>query len=195
MDFDWKKALRELAPAIGGAVSGPFVPLVQAGLSVASEVIFGKAGATEDEVKAAIEKGLPPEAVAALKQADQNFRVEMRRLDLEDRKLDIEEEKVSAGDRTSARDMQKAALQQDDRVAKRFVYEYATFVTGVAFIYIFSITFFAIPEKNIRFADTILGFLLGTLVAAVINFFFGSSSGSDHKTSIMANLIDRIKGD
>jgi hypothetical protein len=42
--------------------------------------------------------------------------------------------------------------------------------------YIVFITWMPIPENNIRFADTILGFLLGTVITTVINFFFGSSS-------------------
>lgn len=57
--------------------------------------------------------------------------------------------------------------------------------TTFAIVYILFITFHDIPEKNIRFADTILGFLLGTVVATIINFFFGSSKGSEEKTQIL----------
>jgi hypothetical protein len=35
-----------------------------------------------------------------------------------------------------------------------------------------------IPEGNERFADTILGFLLGTMVASMFSFLLGSSMGS-----------------
>jgi hypothetical protein len=52
--------------------------------------------------------------------------------------------------------------------------------------YIFFITFGTIQESNVRFADTILGFLLGTVVATIINFFLGSSAGSKEKTEAMA---------
>lgn len=57
--------------------------------------------------------------------------------------------------------------------------------TTFAIVYILFITFHDIPENNIRFADTILGFLLGTVVATIINFFFGSSKGSEEKTQIL----------
>ena len=50
-----------------------------------------------------------------------------------------------------------------------------------AVLYIGFITFGAIPPANVRFADTILGFLLGTVVATIINFYFGSSDGSKKK--------------
>ena len=47
--------------------------------------------------------------------------------------------------------------------------------------YIGFITFGEIPESNIRFADTILGFVLGTMVASMFQFLLGSSLGSRAK--------------
>jgi hypothetical protein len=47
--------------------------------------------------------------------------------------------------------------------------------------YIGFITFGEIPESNIRFADTILGFVLGTMVASMFQFLLGSSLGSRSK--------------
>jgi hypothetical protein len=52
-------------------------------------------------------------------------------------------------------------------------------VSAVA--YVGFITFGSIPEPNVRFADTILGFILGTVVATMLNFWFGSSIGSKEK--------------
>jgi hypothetical protein len=40
----------------------------------------------------------------------------------------------------------------------------------------------------VRFADTILGFLLGSVVATIINFYFGSSAGSKAKTEELNTL-------
>jgi hypothetical protein len=64
---------------------------------------------------------------------------------------------------------------------KRFPVLLATYWSVMATAYIGFITFGDIPESNVRFADTILGFVLGTVVATIINFFFGSSSGSKEK--------------
>jgi hypothetical protein len=85
-----------------------------------------------------------------------------------------------------ARAMQVAALNQDDKFAKRFVMYLATFWSVTAVTYIFFITFGTIQENNVRFADTILGFMLGTVVATILNFFLGSSAGSKEKTEALA---------
>ena len=85
--------------------------------------------------------------------------------------------------------MQKAALAQDDTFSTRFVYYYASFITAVSFTYIFLITFLSIPEANERFADTVLGFLLGVGLSSIINYFFGSSKSSKDKTEHLASKI------
>jgi hypothetical protein len=82
---------------------------------------------------------------------------------------------MAYGDTANARNMQVEALRQDDVFAKRFIYVFATFWSIFAASYIGFITFGTIPEDNQRFADTILGFLLGTVVATILQFFFGSS--------------------
>jgi len=88
-------------------------------------------------------------------------------------------------DRDSARKMQELALQQDGWLAKNFIYLYASIWSIFAMSYITAITFFTIPATSQRFADTILGFLLGTIVSAIIQFFFGSSLGSKTKDNII----------
>ena len=103
-------------------------------------------------------------------------------------KIDFEKLKLGYQNTNDARDMQKVALQQDDIFSKRFVYYLATFWSFVCVIYIFFITFGNIPSDNVRFADTILGFLLGTIIATIINFFLGSSKGSADKSEIINKL-------
>lgn len=86
---------------------------------------------------------------------------------------------------TDARDMQKVALQQDDVFSKRFTMYLTTFWSVAAVAYIGFITFADIPMSNVRFADTILGFILGTVIATVLNFWFGSSEGSKRKAELL----------
>ena len=55
------------------------------------------------------------------------------------------------------------------------IFWFGVILTIASLSYIAAITWIPIPPDNIRFADTSLGFVLGTLLATVINFFFGSS--------------------
>lgn len=117
------------------------------------------------------------------KQKILDSQIEIMNLDF--KKLELEYQNTN-----SARDMQKVALQQDDTFSKRYVYYLATFWSVFGVIYIFFITFGNIPANNVRFADTILGFILGTIIATIINFFFGSSKGSTDKQE----MINQLKG-
>jgi hypothetical protein len=81
-------------------------------------------------------------------------------------------------DRANARDMAKAAMQSSDPFVRRFTYYFITVWSIFAMTYIPLITFSNIPESNVRFADTILGFMLGTVMASMFSFLLGSSFGS-----------------
>ena len=125
-------------------------------------------------------KELTPEQELALRQfeASEDF----KRL-----QLNFENEKLKAQVTVNAQDMQKTALAQDDVFSKRFVYIFAAIWSLFAMIFILAIIFFEIPKENIRFADTILGFLLGTVISAIIQFFYGSSLGSKRATEALIN--------
>lgn len=102
--------------------------------------------------------------------------------------LRLAEEKIYLEDKQSARQMQIQALKQQDKFSKRFIYYYAILWTLIAGGYVVGITFFEIPQQNIRFADTTLGFFLGTIIASIITFFYGSSLGSKEKTEILKQV-------
>lgn len=93
----------------------------------------------------------------------------------------MEAEKLYMEDRKSAREMQVAALQQSDKFAKRYLYILSTIVVLAAIGFGVALMFVEIPEENKRtvelFAD---GFILAA-VGSVMNFFFGSSKGSQDK--------------
>lgn len=80
-----------------------------------------------------------------------------------------------------ARNMQLTAMQSEDPLVRRFVYYFIGFWSVLAATYIGFITFGDIPDDNVRFADTILGFVLGTMVASMFQFLLGSSIGSRNK--------------
>lgn len=58
-------------------------------------------------------------------------------------------------------------------------------------IYIGAVTFMTVPAANIRVVDTIVGFLLGTIVSTIMTYWLGSSLGSKLKDIPKETLNDR----
>lgn len=87
--------------------------------------------------------------------------------------------RLAMGDRADARAMQTAALKQPNPEAKLFIYRFAWFWSAIAAAFIFLIVLYPIPTTNVRFADTVLGFVLGTIIATILQFFYGSMLKQD----------------
>jgi hypothetical protein len=85
-------------------------------------------------------------------------------------------------------------MDQQDTVSaealfnRRFLAYFAVGLVLASFIYIGCITFITVPKENQRFADTVLGFLLGTLLGTLISFFYGSSKSSQAKDVLIGNV-------
>lgn len=91
--------------------------------------------------------------------------------------------KLALADRADARAMQTAALNQGDQFARRFIYYFAWFWSCVSAATIFIMLLYPIPEANIRFADTMQGFILGTVVATMLGYFFGAMFNPNSKAA------------
>ena len=104
-------------------------------------------------------------------------------------------ERLHQTDRASARELQQSALNSDDRLAKRFIYYYAsglsllTFIFWAAFVYDYNKD----NGQALRVIDTVLGFLLGVSLSAIIQFFFGSSAGSKSKEEKLSVLNETMR--
>lgn len=72
-------------------------------------------------------------------------------------------------------------LSSTDKTIRRFPYRFAYFMAGWSTLYITAVTFLPIPEENVRVVDTVVGFVLGTILAGIIGFVYGSSLGSRAK--------------
>jgi CDP-diglyceride synthetase len=157
---DLLNILRGLAPTVATAVAGPAGGLIVSALANK----FGVKDAVEDVAKA-----IAGDPEAARKLAE----------------LDLETLKAEYANTSDARAMQVAALNQSDIFSKRFTMYLTMFWSIAAVAYVGFITFGVIPDKNVMFADTILGFILGTVVATMLNFWFGSSIGSKEKAEAL----------
>jgi len=169
------------------------LPLVSQGLSLLGNAALAKGKEwVEQKTGVSLDQPLSQEDVVKLRQFELEHEEELQRLRMEDKRLDLEELKVHAANTQGARQMNQESMKSDDPIVRRFIYFYALFWSVCSAVYIGFITFGEIPKDNVRFADTILGFLLGTIVATIINFFYGSSKGSQDKT---AALTKELEGD
>lgn len=168
-----------MIPIIAGLVS----MLADKGLDLISSAIDGGADKAkeyiEDKTGIKLDKDLTDEQVAELKKFEMTNKIELEKLALankqEDNRASEATQKIQTDEYGNARNMQIESLKQDDKFSKRFVYYFAMFWSAFAVIYLAGITFIEIPKENTRFADTIVGFLLGTVVATLIGFFYGNS--------------------
>lgn len=155
-----------MLPIVASIVSG----LISNGLPKVADAVMEK-GVDYVQQKLGVELkpegDIKPDDVAKLKEAAMKHEEFMAEIDLKNMQ--------------GARDMQLKAMESDDPLVRRFVYYFISFWSVLAATYIGFITFGEIPADNIRFADTILGFVLGTMVASMFQFLLGSSIGSRKK--------------
>lgn len=153
-------------------------------------LIFGPAGAAGTSIVDKILDKIPD--------AGEKQRIAMewekQKADLEAKLLELENEslKLDMADLNNARNMQIAALQQEDLFSKRFIYYLAGGSVISCFIYIFLITFHEIPENNQRFADVVLGVMIGGVISTIFQFFFGSTKTSRENTAYMRMQLSQM---
>lgn len=155
-----------MLPMIASIVSG----LISNGLPKVADAVMEKGVDYVQEklgVELKPEGQMNPDDVSKLKEAAMKHEEFMAEIDLKN--MD------------GARNMQLKAMDSDDPLVRRFVYFFISFWSILSAVYIGCITFADIPDENVRFADTILGFVLGTMVASMFQFLLGSSLGSRNK--------------
>lgn len=175
-----------IAPIIATLASNGLNLLASAVTAKGQQFVEDKLGVKLDEMVSSDEGKIKLAQIQAEREA------ELHEFVLAQKEQELKENEQAYADTAGARSMQVAALQQSDVFSKRFIYFYAAGWSILACIYIGFITFGTIPEKNIRFADTILGFILGTVIATIIQFFFGTSQGSRNKDDTLAAAIKGV---
>jgi len=170
------------------------IPILAKGLDLVANAAMAK-GKNWVKEKTGVDLDQPQltsEDFVKLQNYQMEHEEELIKLKQEDNKLDAELAKAYLEDLQSAREMQGKALTQEDKFSKRFLYYFAMAWSIFGATYIAFITFGTIPSDNVRFADTVLGFLLGTLIAQIFNFFFGSSKGSQNKDAMIEQVVTRV---
>lgn len=164
--------IKQVAPTIATALGGPLAGLATKTLS---EALLGNADGSPDEIAAALGSATP-EQLAKLREIDANFKVTMR-------KLDIDLAQIDASDRDSARNRE---IQLKDRTPMIL----AGVVCFGFFGTLIGLLLYGLPPRG---QDAVL-ILLGALSAAftaIVNYYYGSSSGSKAKEQIIDQMVGR----
>jgi len=161
---DWKSIVRTVAPALATALGGP---LAGVAVETISQQLLGKPDGTEEEISTAIATG-GTEVLIKLKQAEYDYQIKL--------------EELGVRDRESARELAKV-----------------DYITPRVLAYSITIGFFGVLSWliSVGFPETgrePLLIMLGSLTtawAAVIAFYYGTTSGSARKTEVLERMSKR----
>lgn len=159
-----------IAPTIGTALGGPFAGIAMKFL--ADKFTGGDTGEVEDFML-----GASPEALKELKLAEMEFKKDLA-------ELDIKLEEIHAGDRDSARAMAvKTTLAPQMVIAAVYLLGYFGALGYMIYLAAWGV------ELSVQLADLIKTLLsmFSIGIPIILQFFFGSSSGSKEKTAAMTN--------
>lgn len=169
--MDLLKIVGAVAPTIATAIGGPLGGMA---MKVVAEVLGLPADSSEKDVSKAM-AAATPDQLLALKQADQDFAVRMR-------ELDIDLEKIAASDRDSAR---RREAQVRDWMPRVLAFVIVAGFMGTVFMVLLG---YVEGMKDPLMATTV-GTLIGFVSAKaeqVVAYYFGSSSSSQQKTQLLA---------
>lgn len=159
--------VRTVAPTIASAVGGPLAGMATRAIS---EALLGKPDGSEQELADAAAKATP-EQLLALKNAENDFAVKMR-------ELDIDLERIANQDRDSARNREVQTKDWTPRVL-------AGLITVGYFGALFYMLRNGLPQHGGSEAMLVMLGTLGTAWGGVVAYYFGSSAGSKAKDEAM----------
>jgi len=174
MGFDWKATLATVAPMLASAVGSPIAGIaVSAGLTALG--ITPDVGNEEAQLAEAMKSATPADMLK-LKQADNQFKLDMK-------KLGVDVERINAADRSNARERE---IKTGDNAPK--------ILAGVVVIGFFGvlgmIAFGDIPNAAMQPINILLGALTALLVQ-VGNYYFGSSASSAAKNETINKVLHK----
>lgn len=162
-----KQVIATVAPMLGTALGGPLGAMAGTLLANALGTKPGDTQAAESALLTA-----SPDTLAKIRQAEMDFQARMK-------ELDISEEKLTFDDRASARNM---AVQTKDTTPRNLAY----MVLGGTAVAI-GATLAGYTHVDSALAGTLIGYLISEC-KSVMQFYFGSSAGSQSKDSTIADL-------
>lgn len=194
-DFDWKKLVAGIAPALGTALGGP---LVGAAIAELGGALLGNRDASETDVAAALASGrLGPEQIVAIKQADNALAVRLRELDIDVLKINQAADAALIADTSDAR--HTFGANENVFVMGCLILLTFAVLMGAELVGCFLLMtgYFQVDPSTAAISAGMIGTVTGYLASnaqQVVSFFYGSSKNSkDSGEAIGAALTESIK--
>lgn len=167
--MNWREITKTIAPTLSGVLPPPFNVLA----SVAVKTVLGMSDkATDKDVEQALISA-SPEILQKLKEAENKFLTDME-------SLGVDLERISANDRDSARKREEEVKDKMPAILSVLIILCAFILFGFALSGKLLLT----GQEGLM-VGTIVGFA-GGYVTQVMNYYFGSTTGSARKTELMA---------
>jgi hypothetical protein len=196
-DFDWKAAVRGVAPALAGVLGGPAAGL---GVKVLADVFLGGSSgdqaADEAKIGEIMAGGMTPEIQARILEANNALKIEIAKLGVETRRLEVDETKAYLADTQNARDSHKDSTSVIRAALAINIFSY---VLIAAVLYgAFSVLSGVGGEVKI---DPGLAAMVGGIIGAAVQwimqnsaqangFLFGSSPSARANAQRMAEAVE-----
>lgn len=159
----------------GLAAGGPIGSM--AATAIGNALGVNKPNPSEDDIQSAIAKGMTADQILAMKQAEQDFQLNMQKLGYEH----VEDlDKIAEQDRESARNRE---IQVRDKTPRNLAYAVVTLAFTAEMIVLFHGTGHTDPMVVGR----ILG-MLDSAVLLVLGYYYGSSKDTSDQKETIANL-------
>lgn len=176
---DWRKVLANVAPSLTMLLPPPFNVLG----AVAVKTALGLSGEASDDEMTQAALSASPDMILKLKEADQQYALQLKTLELDTEKLRVEnqtaEDKIDADDRASARSRETA--NPTDKTTRNLAY----FIIGGGMA-VLAAVLSGITKVEAALAGTVIGYVMSEM-RLVTTYYFGSSLGSDKKTDLLAS--------
>ena len=162
--MNWKSIVASVAPVLGTALGGPFGGMAAKFLGNA---LTGDENTSEDVLEEMVTNA-NPDLMFKIKELDSTFKLEMKRIGLKEKQLVVD-------DRKDARKLFSVDKRPQIVLSGIFI--------GGYFVLVYSLITggFKVDPSQTALVSTLIGVLTAG-VANIMQFWFGSSSGSKDKT-------------
>lgn len=170
MSFDWKQLVKNVAPVLGTALGGP---LGGVATKLIADKVLGNPDASEQDI-AQVLQNPTPDQLLKIKESEQAFTLELK-------KLDVEYYKTDANDRADARKANNENNKLTDEIIKGYL---VLTLSAILFICIYALIKQDINGVEANIISAILGSAF-TALLSMVNFYWGTSKSSAMKDNFI----------